>query len=293
VDNEIRNLTIIVDPYNEIYESVEYNNVITFDNPFYQPDNGGETTDQGSSGDDGGSDTGVENPTDSNNPTGDDGGIIWEENTEKIPQKSDDESIGPVIPNPPDGEKTNPIPPAVIPMVGFVLTTTILGMAWAGIKLEFIRYKLLLLIIPLYSKLKKKDIEQGVRYEIMGYLKAKPGANYTELKNNLDLHDGSLVHHLGILEREEKIYSKKVGKYKLFYISAYRRQPTIGTYLSPFQQRILEIISRNPGIVPKTLSKMLDRSQTDMSYHLSELTRSGFLEKKKRGRNTHYYLVEV
>jgi predicted transcriptional regulator len=101
-----------------------------------------------------------------------------------------------------------------------------------------------------------------------------------------------LVHHLRVLEREEKIYSKKMGKYKLFYVSSYRRQASIRDYISPFQLRIVEIILQNPGIVPKKLSKILDRTQTDMSYHLSELSRNGLLEKRKKGRHIHYYIAD-
>jgi predicted transcriptional regulator len=180
--------------------------------------------------------------------------------------------------------------PFIIPSI--LVAITLIGIAGSLLvfRIETVRYKWTILLIPLYSKLKKSKIEKGIRFEILGYVKARPGANYSELKRNLDLNDGSLVHHLRVLEREEKIYSKKMGKYKLFYASSYKRKPVIEDYISPFHQRILQIISENPGIVPKKLSAMLDRSQTDISYHLSELSRNGYLERIKKGRNSHYYI---
>jgi len=290
VDTSARNLTLMIDPYNEILESVEDNNNIVFPNPFYKPaEEAPVVVDEPVEPEEPVKDTPVADEVVKDVPAG---GTIWK--GEEIPDKKVDNyvepSVSPVITPTPDSPKV--LPPFILPTAGFIIGTGLFGLAIFGLRSEIIRFKLLGLLIPLYSKLKKNKIEKGVRHEILGYLKAKPGANYSELKRNLDLNDGSLVHHLRVLEREEKVYSKKMGKYKLFYVSSYRRQASIKDYISPFQLRILEIILENPGIVPKKLSRILDRSQTDMSYHLGELARNGLLEKRKKGRNIHYYLSE-
>lgn len=291
VDRSIERISIMIDPYNEIIESVEYNNRITFSNPYH--------TEEAS--------TEEEQAVEKTAPLQDE---EKEEKTDVVVQEhvgvttwtetnldAVDDDLPMTEKGPPAGQDGEPKPwydENPLTLVAVLTAIGIIGLIGGifGLSRETLRYRMLILFIPLYSKLKKEKIEQGIRYEILGYLKAKPGANYSELKNNLDLNDGSLVHHLKILEREEKIYSKKLGKYKLFYISTYRRQPNIGIYLSPFHKRILEIITTQPGIVPKKLSKILDRSQSDISYHLSELTRNGFLEKRKKGRNIHYYLKD-
>ena len=293
VDKTAKVLILIVDPYNEIYESVEHNNLLEIDNPFLIEEDQIKENDEEAVEDEPVKKIPNKDRSDEEETDEDIGGIIWDgpEDQYQRPDTENEKDILQPIPEPDNGEDNSYIPTG-IPLAGMILSTFLVGAAlFAGYKLEYIRYKLLLGLVPLYSKLKKKEIEKGVRFEIMGYLKAKPGANYTELKRNLDLNDGSLVHHLRILEREEKIYSKKVGKYKLFYVSSYRREPTIGDYLSPFQKRILEIVSKNPGIVNKNLARILDRSQTDISYHLSELARAGFLDKKKKGRHVHYYPI--
>ncbi|MBN1538840.1 MAG: hypothetical protein JW939_01750, partial [Candidatus Thermoplasmatota archaeon] len=290
VDISVRNLSLMVDPYNEILESVEDNNLVIYPNPFFSSDN--TPIDEVSDPDM--NKPVIEGPETVNEVKDDEapsGGTTWK-GTE-IPEEVQKEQVPPsslpvvISPAPEDPEI---VPSFVIPTAGFIIATGLFGLSVFGFRSEVFRFRLLGLLIPLYSKLKKSRIEKGTRHEILGYLKAKPGANYSELKRNLDLNDGSLVHHLRVLEREERIYSKKMGKYKLFYVSSYRRQASMRDYISPFQLRILEIILENPGIVPKKLSTILDRTQTDMSYHLGELSRNGLLEKRKKGRNIHYYI---
>ncbi|MFW3146157.1 MAG: CARDB domain-containing protein [Thermoplasmatota archaeon] len=290
VDTTAVNLTLEIDPFDEIFESVEDNNRINFPNPFYEPPKEVEEVNE----------PGKEVPVTPITPakeepaqeTNEEGGTTWAGPIDEPPKEGyiptlDDEPL-----KTPSPDEPIRIPPALLPTIGVVLGTTFAGFFIFASRMEPWRYRWLGLLIPLYSKLKGNKIEKGIRHEILGYLKAKPGANYSELKHNLDLKDGSLVHHLRILEREEKIYSKKMGKYKLFYVTSYRRQAMIQDYISPFQLRILEIILENPGIVPKKLSRILDRSQTDMSYHLSELSHNGLLQRKKKGRNMHYYISE-
>lgn len=291
VKSRTEKIQLRIDPLNEIIETVEWNNVISIDNPFFETDNGEQQSDNKDDpviDDDEGSQT---DEKDDREDVIDNGGTIW-----KGPEEEKDNEI-PIIPIPSTDDDDPPMSsndpnliPLIIPSAAITISLMILGGALLTFRFEPFRYKWALALAPLYSKLKRSNIEKGLRFEILGYLKARPGANYSELKRNLDLNDGTLVHHLRILEREEKIYSKKLGKYKLFYASSYRRQSAIDDYISPFHKRILEIISSNPGIVPKKLSLMLDRSQTDISYHLSELSRNGYLEKRKKGRNSHYYL---
>ena len=290
VDEKACNLTLLMDPYNEILESVEDNNIISFKNPFFKEPQQSTIPVMGEPDDV--EESSIDQEIGSGIPIKDqEGGTIWKgpETGEDLQGIDDPLPVTPVV-IPPIPDEPTLIPPSVIPMAGVIIGTTFLGLAVFGLRSEVFRFKFLGLLIPLYSKLKKTKIEKGVRHEILGYLKAKPGAHYSELKRNLDLNDGSLVHHLRILEREEKVYSKKMGKYKLFYVSTYRRQTSIRDIISPFQLRIIEIILQNPGIVPKKLSTILDRSQTDMSYHLTELSRNGLLEKRKKGRNIHYYI---
>ena len=292
VNFHIEHIQLKIDPFNEIPESVKSNNLVDVKNPFYQFS---AETDKDPTGEDPVTDRNNDNEDTENieDVVSENGGTTW-----SGPVDETEDKVLPIFPMPftdiedePPMTSTEPqFIPLIIPSVAITFTLLVLGSALVAFRFEPLRYKWLILFIPLYSKLKRSKIEKGVRFEILGYLKARPGANYTELKKNLDLNDGTLVHHLRILEREEKISSKKLGKYKLFYADSYRRQTAIDDYISPFHKRILEIITKNPGIVPTKLSTILDRSQTDISYHLSELLRNGYLEKKKKGRNNHYYI---
>jgi len=46
---------------------------------------------------------------------------------------------------------------------------------------------------------------------------------------------------------------------------------------------ILSLVLENDNICAKEISKKLDLSQPDISYHLSKLTQAGILEKSKDG----------
>jgi len=284
-----RVLSFIVDPYNEISESIEKNH-LDIDNPLYRENV--KADDPIISGETGEDQQGQENVPYVVDPLGPEGSTIWiGPVTGERPQIPVDETVpDAAMPYHPTNDDMPLIVPVLVPVIGLTATMFVLGGVLAVMNVEPSRYRILGLLVPLYSKLKRSKIEHGTRYEILGYLKARPGAHYTELKDNLDLNDGSLVHHLRVLEKEDKIYSKRVGKYKLFYVTSYRRETSFGDYLTPFQKRILELILNNPGMVPKNLSRILDRSQTDISYHLTELNRNGILEKRKKGRNIQYFI---
>ena len=286
-NDNVSMISIVIDPYNEIIESCEDNNRLDIENPFLRTE---EETKEFSQEE---VLNGEQDPT---YKEGDkqiieeyQGGVtVLGPEIKERPSNIIDREIPPEE-DPPTSNEIS-IDPIAIPIGVIASGIMVLLALMFSFTREPVKYRLFMLMIPLYSKLKKDKIEQGVRFEILGYLKAKPGANYSELKRILDLNDGSLVHHLKILDREEKIYSKKLGKYKLFYVSTYRRKASIGSFLTPFHKRLIELIDMEPGIIPKKLAKVLDRSQPDISYHLSELTRNGFLEKKKKGRHTHYYI---
>ncbi|OYT49874.1 hypothetical protein B6U83_01255 [Thermoplasmatales archaeon ex4484_36] len=153
---------------------------------------------------------------------------------------------------------------------------------------EALKYRLLTLFFPLYSKLKREKIESGIRWEILGYLKAKPYATFSDIKKDLGLTNGTLIHHLRILEREELVRSRKVGKYKVFY-PIDRKMPEDFNYLSPVKRKILQYIMDHPGAVQKSIARLLGKSPTDLNYHLNELYRMGLIRKKREGKFVKYY----
>jgi len=296
------NITIVLDPHDMLLESNEKNNIANVPNPLLspipetpppQPDLSEEKPNQESApesdeesdnqqGENNASQTGGEEDTteEIGGTTLGEGGSLngGKDNVVILPNVPDDEDGG--------GNGWGGLPVAVVVIQTFLTLLLFVEV----LHREALRYKLLSLFVPLYSKLKKEKLESGVRWEILGYLKAKPYATYSELKRDLGLTNGTLMHHLRILEREELIRSRRVGKYKIFYHMD-KRMPENFSYLSPIKKRLLEYIMDNPGTVQKSLSRIFKKSQTDLNYHLNELYRMGLIKKKREGKYVKYYPV--
>ena len=147
------------------------------------------------------------------------------------------------------------------------------------------KYNFLLFFLPLYTKLKKKDLENQVtRNQIIGFLKAKPGATFTEIKKKLGLKNGSAAHHLEKLEKGNIIKSVRQGKYKRFYPIP---------MIPPTAERILNIIKEYPGITQNEIIKKTKISQPLISYHLKLIIRDGKVIIDRKGRQKTYKIIEI
>jgi len=116
-------------------------------------------------------------------------------------------------PSTPPGTIDIPIPrDTTSVMVIGVTVAAILLIAAVAVMSENAKYGLLLLIVPLYSKIKReKVLDHFIRGQIFGYIMANPGEHYNSIKQALDMTNGSLAHHLRTLERERFVKSKRFG----------------------------------------------------------------------------------
>jgi hypothetical protein len=84
-------------------------------------------------------------------------------------------------------------------------------------------YAFLLPFVALFTRIKsEKVLDHFRRGQIYGFIIATPGAHYRQIKEKLEIGNGTLAYHLHVLEREGLIKSQNDGLKKLFY-------PTKGT----------------------------------------------------------------
>jgi len=141
---------------------------------------------------------------------------------------------------------------------------------------EFGKYKLFLLFIPLYTRLKKKDVlDHFTRGRIYGYIQANPGDHLNSIKRALELNNGSLVYHLNTLEKNGYIYSKIDRSYKRFYPTRTKLPERNISELTRIQRDIVEVINANPGISQKEIATKLDISKQLVNYHVKILQDAG------------------
>jgi predicted transcriptional regulator len=151
-----------------------------------------------------------------------------------------------------------------------------------------------LILIPLYTKLHHDEVlDHFVRGQIFGYIKANPGEHYNAIKESLELTNGTLSHHLKILEKEEYIYSKRDKFYSRFYPKGMKITPLDAAQLNKIQKIIVNKIRERPGLTQHEIITILGTSQQVVSYNLTKLTRDNVLSIKKDGREKRYYLNHV
>ncbi len=139
-----------------------------------------------------------------------------------------------------------------------------------------------LIFLPLYTKIgKKKILDHFVRGQIYGYIKVHPGDNYTTIKKNLDLNNGTLTYHLKVLEREGLIKSWTDGSRKYFYPQGVKI-PGDGVKNSSIYDTILNSIKESPGISIKDIAAVNGISRQLANYHVKKLAAEGEIELERK-----------
>jgi predicted transcriptional regulator len=174
----------------------------------------------------------------------------------------------------------------IITTTGFSILILILSLFIAGTEVG--KYKFFTMVVPMYNKLNQdKVLYNLVRGQIFGYVKAKPGDNYNNIKKSLELNNGTLAHHAKILEKEGYIKSRRDGLYTRFY-------PSGAGELKPdsIQHNLIEIITAQPGITQNGIIPLVKSSQQVVSYNLKKLVRENVIRVEKTGRENKYYYNE-
>jgi DNA-binding MarR family transcriptional regulator len=182
---------------------------------------------------------------------------------------------------------------SLIPLIvaGVILAVIVASAGFVG-GTEIGKFKFFsLILVPLYSKLHHDDVlDHFVRGQIYGYIKANPGEHYNAIKKSLELKNGTLSHHLKILEKEEYIYSKRDKFFSRFYPKGMKITLNDAAQLNKIQKIIVNKIRKQPGLTQNEIIAILGSSQQVVSYNLTKLTRDNVLSIKKDGREKRYYI---
>ena len=181
----------------------------------------------------------------------------------------------------------------LIPTPPLPLTAAVIGIA-GGVAFFSIgihepwKFRFFSLLIPLYTRIKPKAIEDSeVRGEILGYLRQNPGAHFSMIKKDLGFGNNQLTHHLDMLKKNKRIKSMDDGNKKRFYLMGYQIPGVLGVH-----KRIINILTRNPGLNHKKLAEKINLREKTVARHLKDLTESGKVKIEKRGREKFCTIIE-
>ena len=177
------------------------------------------------------------------------------------------------------------------------LTQTVFAISIAGIILQFrrsenLKYLTFKFFIPMYSRLQKDTLaDEPTRQKLLSTIYTEPGTNFTILKEKLGLHNGTLAHHINILENNNMITSHRSGRQRLFFPFGGSINSTIRNSLitNKTQKEIILMVKENPGITQSMISQQLGMSRQKINYHVNSLSNNSVLRIEKQGRITRLY----
>ena len=162
---------------------------------------------------------------------------------------------------------------------------------------EIGRYKFFLtFLLPLYMRINKDDKEEildhYVRGKIHGVIIMSPGIHYRALMKTLNVKNGVLSYHLGVLEKTGLIKSRNEGlQYKAFYPKDVKFPEEEKFRLTELQIEITNIIKENPGVSQREIASKLGLRQQKINYNVRTLEKAKKLRIMKKGRKSYCYLL--
>jgi len=146
-----------------------------------------------------------------------------------------------------------------------------------------------LLLVPLYTKIKREKVmDHFIRGRIYEFIVSNPGVNYSSIKEQFKLTNGTVTYHLSMLERQEFIRAKQDGIYKRYFSN--NGGPAVSD-VQPMslQLSIAKAVREKPGMTQKEIAMQLGSSKQLVSYHIRNMKNDGLLDTHRDGRSVRIY----
>ena len=140
-----------------------------------------------------------------------------------------------------------------------------------------------------------QPLDQPTRLDIYKYIKENPGVHFRGICDALGLSVGVVQYHLRVLEHSGFIARCTDGQNKRYFennaftktdiqlISLMRHETTA---------KILTILAQNGSTFHKDIANHLGVSSQDLSWQMSQLKKTGFINAEKTGINVKYSLYD-
>jgi predicted transcriptional regulator len=135
------------------------------------------------------------------------------------------------------------------------------------------------------------QLEDSRRAQILGFIKAHPGAHLRSIKRELNLAMGVLQYHLERLEKGQIIISHRRGLYKRFYKRLdfeVEEQEILGVLLQETERDLLLYLLKTPDATQKELAEFARISASSTSWHMKRLVQAGLVKARRQGGFVYY-----
>jgi len=142
------------------------------------------------------------------------------------------------------------------------------------------------------------------RGRLEGFLTAHPGCHLSGIIRALKMGNHQAVHHLRILENEDRVWCRRDGRLLRYYTSAVDRaaelsnlpRPVDANQLSDVALMVLRSIVEQedgrPSPTQRELASRLETSQQLVGHHLKRLESQGLITRRRSGLRTNRELTE-
>lgn len=182
-----------------------------------------------------------------------------------------------------------------IPLAGVVAAALILVV---GVALFFVWPPEVLIVLvlsllaPLYSRLRHHDVlDHYKRGVIHGYIIANPGASFTEIRKALSAANGTLVYHLGVLERAGYVTSSRVGNSMRYYDRDVSLPDVTVNNRTELQLKIISHVNSCGECSKLKLRNAVGVTRQTLHYNLRRLTADHVLSSSFRNGRWHYRIA--
>lgn len=147
-------------------------------------------------------------------------------------------------------------------------------------------------LMPLYSRIRRAAVlDNPVRARLFAHVQDHPGTSLTDLARALGLGWGTLLHHLGTLEREGFVTVEQGRGARLVFargaVPREERQRAAATRGTA--GRIAAFVAEHPGACQSDIAAALGLQAPAASKHLSRLVAEGVVRAVREWRSVCYF----
>jgi len=110
---------------------------------------------------------------------------------------------------------------------------------------------------------------------------------------SLGIGNGTLSHHLYMLEKMSMIKSRQEGiRHRAFFITSTQYPEGEQLRFTSLQSEIIRLVKENNGISEKELISKLGEKQQTVNYNIKMLQRKNIIRLEQKGRDSYCYINE-
>jgi predicted transcriptional regulator len=121
------------------------------------------------------------------------------------------------------------------------------------------------------------------RGRIVGFVSAKPGSSYSEIKEAVGISNGTLSYHLIVLEKLEILKSVKEGRTRHYYSTGVIIERSKAAYLGTTEAKVLQEIERLGTASNSDIAERLGMSRQRSLHNIKLLAKKGLIEEEASG----------